>query len=277
MRVYASTASLDGGRSLWEILDEFESVGLDAVELGASRLDTAESLVERLVERSLSYVIHNYFPPPADPFVLNLGSHDVEIAARSAEFVASSLELAAAIEAPFYAIHAGFAVDPVAGPAGLSFPAAPPPQAAEEAGRRYEDRIGPLAERARKLGVALLVENNVCTPENRGKLLHQTGEELHALTSAVPGIQLLVDTGHLNVTATTFGFDRERFVETLAPRIGGFHVHDNDGLADRHLPVAEDSWVLPLLRRVSAPFVVEARFREASAVADHVRWLEQQI
>jgi sugar phosphate isomerase/epimerase len=277
MRVYASTACLNGRRSLWEILDKFESAGLDAVELGSSRLDAPDGLVDRLARRRVAYAVHNYFPPPRTPFVLNLGSADATIAARSAAFVASSLDLAAQIRAPFYGVHGGFAVDAVdVGPAGLSLPDAPPARTAREAARRYEERIAPLADRARELEVALLVENNVCIPDNRGKVLHQSAEELEELIAAVPGVGLLVDTGHLNVTATTFGFDREAFVHTLAPHIGAFHVHDNDGLVDQHRPAAPDSWILPLVRSVGAPLVVEARFPDVAALADHVRRMEQQ-
>ena len=279
MRVFASTACLDANRSLWDLLDDYQEVGIDAVELGTARLDTCERLADRLRERPLSYALHNYFPPPADPFVLNLASGDAEVGARSVAFVASSLELASELGAPFYAVHGGFAADPVdRGPAGLSFPGEPPaPEAVDEATHRYQERLGLLAGRASELGVLLLVENNVCTRENRGKLLHQTTEDLRDLADAVPGIGLLVDTGHLNVTATTFGFDRERFVRMLAPCIGCFHVHDNDGSVDRHLPVTEGSWIFPLLRLVDAPLVVEARFRDAGSLALHIRWLERRL
>jgi sugar phosphate isomerase/epimerase len=274
VRVYASTACLDGGGSLWDILDAYAAEGLELVELGLSRLDDRDRLVERLRARPCSYAVHNYFPPAKEPFVLNLASGDDGIAARSVAFVQAALELASALEAPFYGVHGGFGVDPALAGGRLVTPPAPRREALVDAARRYEERIGPLADRARRLGVALLVENNVCTEADRGKLLHQTADELEELTEAVPGLGLLVDTGHLNVTARTLAFDREAFLRRLTTRIGAFHVHDNDSLVDRHLPLAPDAWAVPLLRLVGAPLVVEARFADASALAAHVAALE---
>jgi sugar phosphate isomerase/epimerase len=70
---------------------------------------------------------------------------------------------------------------------------------------------------------------------------------------------VLVDVGHVNVTAHALGFRREAFVDALAPHIGAFHLSDNDGQTDQNLCFGEDVWFFPLLRRFShVPLVVEA-------------------
>jgi sugar phosphate isomerase/epimerase len=105
-------------------------------------------------------------------------------------------------------------------------------------------------------------------------LLLQTPDEFAELD----GFGILLDTGHLNVSATTLGFDRAEFVERLGPRIRAFHLHDNDGSADLHRPVEPDSWALEAVR-ATAPeaVVVEALFANVEALRDHVdqvrRWL----
>src|SRR5581483_4224646 len=107
-------------------------------------------------------------------------------------------------------------------------------------------------DRAEALGVELLIENSVFTEALRGKLLLPKPEDFLALFRRLGQrrLGLLVDTGHLNVTARTVGFDRLAFVDAVEPYVRAFHVHDNDGFADSHLPVGEGSWVLDVLARL---------------------------
>ena len=95
-----------------------------------------------------------------------------------------------------------------------------------------------------------------------------------------PAFGILLDTGHLNVTARTLGFDRMTFVERVAPYIGAFHVHDNDGIIDSHQPVQPGSWVLDVLREPKfseLPVIVEARFKNIDELCRHVEWLRGEI
>ena len=284
MTVYASTACLAGANDLWEILDAYRAAGMRAIELGWSKVDeSGAALAGRLGEQDLDFAVHNYFPPPHDAFVLNLASPDPAIAERSLAFVLGTLELAAGLDAPVYSIHGGFVTDPV-GFDGTSFvfPEPDSPHAAEQAQERFAEAVRRVVKRAEELSVRLLVENNVCSERHVGKLLLQRTEEFTALFDAVgsPSLGILVDFGHLNVTARVLGFDRLELITALAPHVGGFHVHDNDGRADRHLPVEPDSWVVEVLRRpefAGLPTTVEAKFESAQELAGHVRWLEREI
>ena len=72
-RVFVSTACLPGQESLDQRLGRYEDQGLDAVELGGGVLVQPADLAS-LVKRPQSFLVHNYFPPPAEPFVVNLAS-----------------------------------------------------------------------------------------------------------------------------------------------------------------------------------------------------------
>lgn len=262
-RVYASTGCVPG--CFWQKLDRYSAAGLGEVELGTTTEQLGERLVERLRRRGLHYVVHNYFPPPVTEFVLNLASPDDEIRRRSLELVEQALATASALGSALYSVHAGFVADPI-GFDGRSFvfPAHGDVVAAKE---RFRGAVEKALVRARELGVELLVENNVCTPETRGALLLQTPEEFDEL----PGFGILLDTGHLNVTATTFGFERDDFVRRLRSRIRAVHLHDNDGTADLHEPVTEDSWALEAVRATGAEtIVVEALFGNVESLRDHI-------
>ena len=265
--VYASTACLPGTQPLPDRLADYREAGITAIELGAGVTVDAAALAG-LARMDPPFLVHNYFPPPAVPFVLNLASSDVETRNRSLALVMDGLALAARLGAPFYSVHAGFVTDPVGfGTTSFLFPS--PASDAEIAGalERFTGSLTAAAKRARELDVAILVENNVCPPDLRGKLLLQTAGEFLALFAGLPSpelpIGILLDTGHLNVTACTFGFNPTSFIEAVEPYVRCLHVHDNDGSADTHLPVEPGSWVIDVLRRpafAGLPVVVESRY-----------------
>jgi sugar phosphate isomerase/epimerase len=270
VKVYASTSCL--GRGFWETLRTYRESGIHGVELGSTTEQLGDGLLDRLCAEGLEYVVHNYFPPPAEAFVLNLASPDEEIRRRSLRLVDEGLELAAALRSPLYSVHAGFVTDPV-GFDGRSFVFAGGGNA-DRAKERFAGALEAALARAGELGVELLVENNVCTNELRGSVLLQTADEFDEL----PGFGILLDTGHLNVSARTLGFDRLDFVERLAPRIRAFHLHDNDGSADAHDPVAPGSWALEAVRRTEPVAVtVEARFANVEELHRHLDWLRAQL
>ena len=264
--VFASTAAPRTPRELWGILDGFAANGLTAVELGACEYVPEPSLSEKLRATGLLFVVHNYFPPPVEPFVLNLASGDADVARPSPARVNEALELSAALEAG----------------TSFVFPMPGSPQEAHAAGERFLDAVGVALDRAEELGVRLLVENNVCTPELAGKLLLMTADEFSAFFDAFAEreLGLLLDTGHLNVTAATYGFDPVAFADTVARHIDAFHLHDNDGRRDQHLPAAIGSWALDLVARpefADAAVTVEASFDSVPALADYVRSLESLV
>jgi sugar phosphate isomerase/epimerase len=279
--IHASTACL-GAHELWPTLDQYAENGIAAVELGSCRLATTDGLADRLRDYGMHYLVHNYFPPPADPFVLNLASSEGATRRRSLDFVEDALELCAVVGSPLYSVHGGFVTDPVVGADGrLVFPDPPHRAAGEEAMDRYIAAIAHAADSAQRLDLDLLVENNVCTPENRGKLLLQTDEEIASLFAQVdsPALGLLLDAGHLTVTAATLGFDRNEFVERLTPWIRAIHAHENDGAVDSHHPVRTGGWVASLLARVADDVVVveEAAFDDVRALSAHLAELRGMI
>lgn len=271
--IYASTACISGKQPLVERVRLYREHGIDAIELGARvTIDGTFSGRDMGAGR---FILHNYFPPPAEPFVLNLASANAAIRVRSIALVQDALSISASLGASVYSVHAGFITDPsldfvFPSPASASFGPA--------ALRRFVESIRALLPVAEKEGVKLLIENNVCAPHNRGTLLLQTTEEFQEFFHMVssPHLGILVDTGHLNVSATTFGFDRMAFIDALAPQIGAFHLHDNDGSADQHRPLTEGSWIVSVLCRPvvrDLPWIVEAQFPDTQSLAAHIDFL----
>ena len=278
-QIFVSTAALGQPRRLWEILDATAAEGLDHVELGHCVVPeiAVSDLIEKLRRRPETFLVHNYFPPFAGDLVLNLASPDKAIETESLTFVLDALELCSRLGVPFYSLHSGFLTDPI-GFDGTSYILPPPgPREVGEANERFLENVATVLERAAELGLSLLLENSVCTQELAGKLLLMHEEEFVSFfeTLAAPNLRLLLDTGHLSVTATTLGFDPVHFVDVVEPFVEAFHAHENDGDADLHRPVS-GGWILETLRRprcAGCPIIVEAKLPDARSLAAHVSWL----
>ena len=274
--IYASTACLSGNVPLQERLDSYREHGIHSVELGAG-VSVGEVFKPENLPRPGKYLLHNYFPPAKDSLIINLASQDNGIRERSIDFVRRALEISAKISAPLYSVHAGFITDPTE---KFIFPEPASPKARSESLHRFVQSIDLLLPDAKRLGVRLLIENNVCLPKHKNVLLLSTTEEFQEFFTMIgaekPGI--LVDTGHLNVSAHTFGFDRMSFLTVLAPYIGAFHLHENDGSTDRHLPVTEGGWVSKALRSpefLSLPWIMEAKFSEVKTLTAQADLLQK--
>lgn len=280
--IAVSSACLPGSQPLADRVAVLKGEGLSAIELGAG-VSVGDDLETVISDREVRFFVHNYFPPPAKSFVLNLASADAGIRAASVNLAVSALELTARLGTPFYSVHGGFITDPVGfDGVGFIFPRPDSPDAESRAMARFTTTLRGLISRARDLGVRILVENNVCAKGSEEKLLLQSAEGFAELFAEVtdPALGVLLDTGHLNVSAATLGFDRGGFVEAVEPYVAAFHVHDNDGGADSHQPVGKGSWVLDVLRRRALrglPVIIESKFPNAAALSQHASWLESEL
>ena len=224
--------------------------------------------VVREVENLSPLLIHNYFPAPKDPFVLNLASTDPEVIDASLTLCKTALNLCERFSIPFYSVHGGIAVKMRV--QDLNDLEA---QAAIEGRFDYTEAYETLCKHilsisayARERGVRLLVENNAVSPANLDvegspQLLMADIDEIEQFFQDVsdPNIGLLVDVGHVNVASKTLGFDRDAFITRLAGHIEAFHLSENDGIFDLNEPVREDSWFLPHLSDFpDACFILEA-------------------
>jgi sugar phosphate isomerase/epimerase len=280
--MYVSSACLAAYTDIVSLVKHLCRIGLNRVELGSGS-KTRPGFLEQLRAYACGYLIHNYFPPPDEPFVINLASTNPIIQQRSLNLVQQAIELSAELGAPFYSVHAGFITDPhTFGGTHFLFPSPTESDAAQHALDRFVSNLLMVDQFAQEHKVGLLVENNVCWADLRGKLLLQTADEFvdffEMLNSQNVGV--LLDFGHLNVSACTLGFNRLDFIRRLTPYIRAFHVHDNDGRNDSHQPVKSGSWVLDVLRRpefADLQIVLEAKFESLTDLRVHVDWLQDRI
>jgi len=251
--VYVSTAAFQADR-LAPILELAHQASLTCVEL-SSGVPWEPGLLEtvRNARGSFRYLVHNYFPPPAQPFVLNLAAAEPAVRAQSVAHCRQAIELCAELEASFYSVHSGLACMPA--PEELGRPLTHRPRVSlDQAHELFVESLGTLCRHAARFGVELAIENNVIAPFNLTEGKNQLGlcarakEVVKTIEDVGAGnLKCLVDTGHVKVTARTLGFDPGEFVRIVAPHVAAFHLSENDGEADTNQPFDESAWFLPHL------------------------------
>ena len=157
---------------------------------------------------------------------------------------------------------------------------------ADEAMDLFADSIGQACRRAEQLGIDIGVENNVLSPANHAKspddpfLLFLTASDFEALAARVssPRLAALLDVGHLNVTCHTLGLDRSAIAARMLPFVSAFHLHDNDGSADQHLPVTSASWFLPLISgNTGRQMILEPQGLSESELLESIRLVDEAV
>lgn len=268
--IYFSSGAF-GVRTSQELIEQALAAGISHIELSAGMEYSPRFLDPiRAALSQLTYLIHNYFPPPENPFVLNLAATDDDILERSLAMCHNAIDLCVEFGTPFYSVHSGFAFD--LKPTDLGKPDKQAKIAIENrvdyetAYLIFVESVKTLATYARSKSIRLLLENNVVAPTKESAyrervLLMASADEYERLLADIADdtVGVLIDFGHLAVTANTYGFDRLNFVQRLAPYVGCLHMSDNDGQRDQNLPLSADTWFLPLLKDFRhIPVVIEA-------------------
>ena len=253
-RLYISTNCFETP-NLRAILSACEQHGIEGLELSA--VEGWDPSLIGSTSHPARYLVHNYFPPADPAFVLNLASNDPSILERSRAHCRAALDLSARVGAPIYAVHGGYTAD--IAPEVLGHPervAALQPDGFVDYETAYDilvESVRELSAYGRERGVHLLVENHVVSRAGgtaaRRLLLMVEASELTALAGDAgdASVGVLVDVGHLKVSAATLGFDPHEFLDALAPLVGAFHLSDNDGVVDDHRPFDHHAWFLPRL------------------------------
>jgi sugar phosphate isomerase/epimerase len=249
-------------RDLEQMLSAARTHGLNNIELssGMAYHPETQSLLNKEMERgTLNFLVHNYFPAPSTPFVLNIASLDPEGLRETQLFGAEAVKLAGKLGAPFYSIHAGFAAnlrpEHLGQPGHLADVLTADDIDREKAYKVMIDATRQLAEQAADLGLDLLIENNVISPIFLEKmpvnplLLTEAREILQFFKDVDrPNVGLLLDVAHTRVSAMAQGWSAEQFIDLVADHVRCLHLSDNDGRQDNNQPITNDSWFLPHLR-----------------------------
>ena len=200
----------------------------------------------REYQNNVQFYIHNYFPSHAEPFVLNL-AHPKTVF-RAIKHCRKAIDLCYEFGIKQYSLHSGTAISPEPEDLG-NLQAHLPPFKMNESREILIEACLEVAEYAKKKHILLLLENNVVAsfncPNGVNDRYHLADLEESAYLMSLfkhPSIGMLLDTGHLKVSAQTLNFDPIKFIEWFKLHIKALHISENDGIVDQNLPVSKNSW-----------------------------------
>lgn len=283
MTVYVSTVCLANGSNVIEVLEAYDKAGLRNVELGTSRQYIEGLSLSKFKQHNFSFIVHHYFPPPREPFIVNLASQDATILARSKEQIKKSLEFCQGLGIELLSFHAGFRADP---DDNLRF-CQQHVASYEKAFATFVESLEEINGYAQERGVRIAIENNVLSDYNlvdggNPFLLLCEAEEFERLWQRIPSanVGILLDLGHLRVTSHWLKFDRYQFIDRVKDKVFAIHVHENNGQVDEHRELDETSWCFEIISRKcfrGLPVVVESWGLNVDKVVQQVGLVERVL
>ena len=222
--------------------EKLKESGLTAIEYSGG-INEEDVLIKLLnIEKEGCKVqIHNYFPVPKKSFVLNIGSSNKKIRERSRSHMRESISIASKLKTKRYSFHAGFFVDPDETMLGKAWSELRPDSSNYAT---FIQEVRELKEYAEGLGVELYVENNVVIDSNisKGKclLMGCSMKEMIDIKKEC-GVKILVDVGHLVVSAKTLGLNEEYELEQSRKEADAYHISDNNRKRDENKKIVRNS------------------------------------
>ncbi len=246
MSIYFSTGGYKNQISR-DVVKTLIDVGIKDIELSGTcySKDNIKDLKQLLKFSNLQ--IHNYFPPPKKPFVLNLASMDEAIAQKTIDHIMYAIDVCKELNCKYYSFHAGFLCDIKVSELGKKVDKKIL-QNREESLDLFTNRILKISERAKQKNINIMIENNVLSKNNQisfegNPFLMCDADECEKVINSCPeNVKLLIDVAHLKVSSNSLNFDKIKFLDKCNHLAGGYHLSDNDGLSDSNDKFDNKSW-----------------------------------
>lgn len=227
----------------------FKNIELTGGTIFYGRIE--QDLVKLQEEYKLDYLIHNYFPPPEENFVINIASRKTEVKEKTLKLVKEALRLSRVFGKNLYTLHPGFLNELLPELSegffvkhGMAF------NLKEDFYRTAELFSKEVIPKNFKIGIENL---GLKTKNDKFSFLCDSDdiENFLAYFKNNESVGILLDLGHLNVSARILRFDRDSFLDRIADNYGekvfAFHLSGNDGCMDSHTVLPVDSWQIKYL------------------------------
>lgn len=252
--IYVSSAASTKKR-IGEAVRELAELGFANIELtgGTKYYDGYQEDLQKLKEEfNLNYLLHNYFPPPDQPFVLNLASLNDDIYRKSIEHGLRAIALSQKLGARKLGFHAGFLIDIRVKEIGQKL-TKDRLFNKDQAIDRFCQAFSLLKNEASD-AVKLYVENNVFSQSNARTYECEnpfmiTHYDDYLELKKLMNFNLLLDVAHLKVSATSLGLNFEKELAEMMVISDYIHLSENDGLHDLNQGFLDNSETLQKLKR----------------------------
>lgn len=257
--IYVSSACVKK-HNIAEVIQELATHAIKNIELsgGTDYYGNLESDLEQLKQiYNLNYACHAYFPPPKEPFVVNLAACNDQIYKQSIDHYIQCIEMLKRIGCNVLSIHAGFLVEIGTDEIGKKLNT----RIVYDEGKAY-DRFCTAYEYIAKLclknGITFYLENNVLSAENYREFDYHNYMMMTDYISIMKmkeqlDFNLLLDLGHLHVSSNTLGLDYTQECTKLKQHVKWIHMSENNGIFDEHKPLRKDSIIMEEFNKMYSP------------------------
>jgi sugar phosphate isomerase/epimerase len=251
--IYVSS-SCSKQKKIGAAIRELAEHGFQNIELsgGTEYYESYEKDISDLKEKyNLNYLVHNYFPPPKEDFVLNLASLDDAIYEKSLAQLRKAIRLASLLGVDKFGFHAGFYVDISVAEIGKAISACNLWDI-KEAYERFCNGFNIIKNEAKE--IEIYIENNVYSKTNfnvyglPNPFMLTSPEEYRELKQHID-FKLLLDVAHLYVSSRTLGFDFDSHLNQMIIETDYVHLSDNDGYHDQNAAFTSNSKLLNKIRK----------------------------
>lgn len=243
-------------------------------------LENQVKKIKKISKKNFS--IHNYFPPPKEPFVMNLASLNDEIYNLTHDFIISSIQNSADLDCNFYSFHPGFIVDISVKEIGIKT------TNTNKFNRSIckeilVERINKISIKAKECGVELLLENNVMNKRSfdiinfNATLMSDPVEIDYFMTNTNNNVNLLMDIAHLKVSSNVLKFDLNDALDSASKWIKAYHLSDNDGFNDTNQPINQKTWFLNKLKNNCLFYTLEVYTDDLEVLKNQINILSKTL
>lgn len=296
--IFVSTACLKGDKSYDRVLNEFLNNEIKNIELTGVHPYTDENVLEKLIKNYMNkgarFTFHNYFPPPKKPIVLNYLTQNPELKMKCQEIIRNAINLAKKTGVKIYAFHPGYYREAEMNEKGY-FDFFGNERRNFEYGldvfkKDFVNFYKTLKIGSKQNDISLGFENLFPNPDGTNDSFMCTFEEIskvfnHAKKENIK-LKLLIDLGHLAISANFLKFDRIEFLNNVLNNYGDnifeVHISENDGVRDLHNRINVDSWqldALKLFKRLKnyneIIFTYESRGMTISEIKDDLKLIKK--
>lgn len=262
--IFVSTACLKGDKSYDRVINEFLDNGIKNIELTGVHPYTENNELEKIllnyISKGINFTFHNYFPPPKEPIVLNYLTQNLELKEKCKSIISNAIILAKKTGVKTYAFHPGYYREAEIGKKG-NFNFFGTDRKSFDYGfdvfkNDFVNFYKSLELDNKKEDICLGFENLFPNPDGTNDSFMCNFEEIskvfdHAEKEKI-NLKLLIDLGHLAISANHLKFDRYEFLKNIINNYGDkifeIHISENDCISDLHNRININSWQLNALK-----------------------------
>ena len=239
-----------------EAIKYLEKNNIFCIELSGGKYSKNQINKITLFKNKLNLKIHNYFPPPRRPFVINLATNNKKILKKSVDHIKKSILFAKEIGDNVYSFHAGFRLDPNFKSLGKKNKKIDMISKKKALENFVKQTIKIYLNSRKNIKVNILLENNVITKKNMNRfkdnpfLLTNYLDVENFFKQMPKNVKLLLDVAHLKVSANTEKLDPIKSLKKMNKHVMGYHLSENNGLTDSNRPFNKKAWFYLILKKI---------------------------